>query len=181
MILKNNAKFEEELKCCFKINMRNLTNFDPSTYKFWSEHSQVVKICTLMGPFWQKYIMLELKKYRGVIFHDTEKWCEIWRKADMWFGKWPEEFDKFSPELSEVSKLGLWWDLFMQSRKCVGLKFTEELCVMKRKNDAKFEEEWTCRFKINMKNLTDIYQSTWKSQKFALYWAPFDQSIKCLG
>ena len=31
---------------------------------------------------------------------------------------------------------------------------------MKRKNDAKFEEEWTCRFKINMKNLTDIYQST---------------------
>ena len=122
MILKNNAKFEEELKCCFKINMRNLTNFDPSTYKFWSERSQVTKICTLMGPFWPKYIMLELKKYREVIFHDTEKWCEIWRKADMWFGKWPEEFDKFSPKHLKVSKICTMLGSFWPEYKMFGLK-----------------------------------------------------------
>ena len=29
--MKNNAKFEEELTCHFKIDMRNLMNFDPST------------------------------------------------------------------------------------------------------------------------------------------------------
>ena len=31
--MKNDAKFEEELACYFKIGMRNLTNSDPSTQK----------------------------------------------------------------------------------------------------------------------------------------------------
>ena len=31
MTLKSNAKFEEELTCCFKVDMGNLMNFDPST------------------------------------------------------------------------------------------------------------------------------------------------------
>ena len=46
---------------------------------------------------------------------------------------------------------------------------------MTMKNDEKFEEELTCCFKIDMRNLTDFDQSTQKSQKFALQWAPFDQ------
>ena len=29
--IKNYAKFEEELTCHFKVDMRNFTNFDPST------------------------------------------------------------------------------------------------------------------------------------------------------
>ena len=33
MTMNNDAKFEEELTCRFKIDMRNLTNFDPSTRK----------------------------------------------------------------------------------------------------------------------------------------------------
>ena len=86
----------------------------------------------------------------------------------MWFGKWHKEFGKFSPEHLKVSKLGLWWDPFVQSRKCMSLKFTEELCVMKMKNDAKFEEELTCQFKIDMSNLMNFESSTWKSQKFEL-------------
>ena len=31
MTMKNDAKFEEELTCQLKIDMRNLTNVDPST------------------------------------------------------------------------------------------------------------------------------------------------------
>ena len=34
MTMKNGAKFDEELTCRFKIDMRNLPNFDPSTRKF---------------------------------------------------------------------------------------------------------------------------------------------------
>ena len=30
MIMKNDAEFGEELTCHFKINIRNLTNFDPA-------------------------------------------------------------------------------------------------------------------------------------------------------
>ena len=33
MAMKNAVKFEKELSCHFKIDMRNLTNFDPSTRK----------------------------------------------------------------------------------------------------------------------------------------------------
>ena len=42
----------------------------------------------------------------------------------------------------------------------MSLKFTEVLYVMKMKNDAKFEEELTCRFKIEMRNLTNFDPST---------------------
>ena len=33
MTMKNDTKIEKELTCQFKTNMRNLTNFDPSTQK----------------------------------------------------------------------------------------------------------------------------------------------------
>ena len=35
-------------------------------------------------------------------------------------------------------------------------------------NDAKIDKELTCRFKIDMRNLTNFDASTQKSQKFAL-------------
>ena len=43
-------------------NDKNLVNFDPST--------QFSKICTVICPFDQK-------KYRGIIFNDTEELCKI--------------------------------------------------------------------------------------------------------
>ena len=52
-----------------------------------------------------KYILFELKKYRGVMFYDTEEWCKIWRKTDLWFGKW-QEFGIFSLEYSKVILMG---------------------------------------------------------------------------
>ena len=93
-----------------KRNWLVVQNWHKEFDKFWPEHLEVSKICTLMGSFRPKYIIFELKKYRGVIFHDTEEWCKIWRKTDLLFEKWQEEFGKFSPEHSKVPKLRLWWD-----------------------------------------------------------------------
>ena len=45
--------------------------------------------------------------------------------------------------------------------------------------DTKFREKLTCRFKIDMKNLTNFDVNTRKSQKFSLQWGPFEQSIYC--
>ena len=74
--------------------------------KFWPEHSKVWKISTLMGSFWRKYIiMFKLKKYRGVMFHDTEEWCKLWRGIELLFLNWHEKFDEFWPEHSKVSKI----------------------------------------------------------------------------
>ena len=33
--------------------------------EFWPEHSKISKICTLMGFFWTKYIMFDVKKSMG--------------------------------------------------------------------------------------------------------------------
>ena len=77
-----------------------------------------------------------------------------------------KEFHKFSSEHSKVSKVELWWDPFIQSRKYVSLKFTEKLCIMTMKNDTKIEEKLTCRLKIDMRNFINFDLSTRKSKKF---------------
>ena len=59
MTLKSDAKFKDKLTCGFKYDIRNLVNFHPSTQKSKS--------------FCSRYMRFELKKYRGVIFHDTEQ------------------------------------------------------------------------------------------------------------
>ena len=59
----------------------------------------------------------------------------------------------------------------------MSLKFTGELCVIKMKNNAKFEEELTCQFIIGMRNLTNFDPSTRKSHKLVPQWTAFDQSI----
>ena len=140
--IKNNTNFEEELTCRFKIDMRNF-------YKFWPGHSKVSKICTSMDSFWAKYIISELKKYRGFMFHHIEDWCKFEEKLTCGLENDIEEFGKFLPGHLNVSKLGLWWNTVIQSKKLLSLKFTEELCIIAMKNVTKFEEKLTCCFKID--------------------------------
>ena len=134
--------------------------------KFSPEHLKVSKLGLWWDPLIQSKKKYELKIYRGIMLHDNEEWCKIWRKTDLSFGKRHEEFGNFSPEHSKVWKLEIWWDCFVQSKECMSLKSTEEFCVMAMKNHTKIEEELTCRFKINMRNFTNFDPSTQKSKKF---------------
>ena len=66
MTKKKGAKFGKELtgsKLTFK-------EFN----KFWHKQLKISKICTLMGCFWPKYIMFQLRKYREVMFDGTQDW-----------------------------------------------------------------------------------------------------------
>ena len=65
MTLKSDTKFKEKLTWSLKYDMRNLVNFHQTTQKSENFFS--------MGSFCPKYTRFELQKYRGVIFHDTEK------------------------------------------------------------------------------------------------------------
>ena len=65
-----------------------MTNFDPSTRK-------VSKIFILMGSFWAKYILLELKKYRGIMLWLWLQWIcivlywnfyRVWLFLMIWLG-----------------------------------------------------------------------------------------------
>ena len=53
MTLKNDAKFEEKLTLGSKNDMRNLV--------------ESLKICIFMGYFCRKYVMSELRRFRGVV------------------------------------------------------------------------------------------------------------------
>ena len=44
----------------------------------------------------------------------------------------------------------------------MSLKFTEELCIMTIKSDAKFEDELTCCFRIDMRNLAIFHSKVSK-------------------
>ena len=63
-------------------------------------------------------------------------------KTDFCFQKWHEEFGKFSPKHLKVSKLGLWWDSFSQSKKCMSLKFTGEILSWQWKKMQNWKKKW---------------------------------------
>ena len=93
MKLKRDIKFGWESTPRFKIGIRN---------KMWPEHSKIWKNVILIGSFWAKYIFLELKKYRGIIFHETEERNKVWRGIDLSFQNWHNEFDKIWPKHLKV-------------------------------------------------------------------------------
>ena len=99
--------------------------------KFWPEGSKLWKIFPLMGYLCAKYILFELKKYRGVIFHETEEEYKILSGIDSSFQNWHKEFDKIWPEHMKVSKifilLGSFWGkyIFFELKKYRGIIFHE--------------------------------------------------------
>ena len=88
-------------------------------------------------------------------------------KTDLWFRKWHEEYGSFTRALESL-KIGILMGSFNPKQKKYELKSTGELCVMTMKNDAKFEEELTCHFKIDKRNLTNFDLSGRKTQRFLL-------------
>ena len=66
MALNIDATSERKLTRAFKNDMRNLANFHQSMFKS-------LKIGTLMGSFYPKQKMYELKIYRGHFYHDNEE------------------------------------------------------------------------------------------------------------
>ena len=66
MAQNTDATFKRKLTWAFKNGMRNLANFHQSMF-------QSLKIGTLMGFFYPKKKIYELKIYRGVLRHENEE------------------------------------------------------------------------------------------------------------
>ena len=45
--------------------------------EFWPKYSKVSKNFTFIGYYSAMYLMFDLKKYSGVILHNTEEGCKI--------------------------------------------------------------------------------------------------------
>ena len=123
------------------------------------KHSKISKIFTLMSCFWPKYKIFELKKvqrsyvwWHWILIQNFKKnWLVL---SKLPWGIW----QIFTRACSKV--LGP----FIQSTKCMDFEFTGEWCVMTMKSNSKFEEDLTCRFKIDRRNLMIFDSSTQKSQ-----------------
>ena len=64
----------------------------------------------------------------------------------------------------KVWKFAFWLDPFVQSIQIFRWKSTEELCLMKLKSDAKFEEKLTLGSKNDMRNLVNFNVTSGKSE-----------------
>ena len=116
------------------------------------------KTCKVFNV-WSKKLQRNYLSWHWRVMQNLKKnWLVVWKMTGIC---------KFLPEQLKVSKLGFWWDPFIQSRKSMSLKSIEELCAMTIKNDANFEKELTCHFKVDMRNLMNFGPSTWKSRKFS--------------
>ena len=152
---------KEKLTCGFKYDMRNLVNFHPTTQK--SENF------TSMGYFCPKYMRFELKKYRGVIFHDTEQWCKTWINPDLEVSKMAWGIGWTFIRALKSLKIINWWSLFVQSIYiymyiCFSKKISEELCIMALKGDSEFKGKLICGLKKDIRNLLNFHVSSWKSK-----------------
>ena len=133
MTLRNDEKSEEELTCRFKIDIRNLMNFDRGvmfnctqdwckvwrktglwfqklTWGIWQIFTRALKsleIGTLMAYFYLKLKTNELINCGGVMCHDNDEWCKIWRGIDLSVQNWHEEFDNFDQSTQKSQKFAL--------------------------------------------------------------------------
>ena len=98
MTLKGDANFEEKL-VVWKM-----------TWGIWPIFIRAIeslKFGILMGSFnpnWQKY---ELQIHRGVMCHDNEEWCKIWKGIDLSFQNLHDGFDEFWTQHLKVSKFSI--------------------------------------------------------------------------
>ena len=74
----------------------------------------------------------------------TKECCKIWRKTDLWFGKWQEEFGKFSSEHVKVSKLVFSWDPFRQSRNWLDENWHKEFGELENSKVSKIYTSMSC-------------------------------------
>ena len=101
--------FEKQLKRNWLVQ-----NWHEEFTKCWPKHWKISKICTLMGCFSSKYIMLQLRKYREVMFDGTQDGQKKLREN--WF---------------VVSKMkGIWWILIRALKSPKNLHFDWSFLVM---------------------------------------------------
>ena len=162
------VSWEITLLYCFSWNYISFGPKEPikvQNFRLLSAHVKIRQLCNLISFFCWKYIKFQIEKYKGVVSHDTEEWCKIWRKTDLSFQKW-QEFAEFWPEHSKVSKIWIFIGSFsgkhitfdLKKYSGVILHCTEKWCKIWRKNDLWFRK-WHKKF-------GKFDQSTWKCRNW---------------
>ena len=134
---------------------------------------QVLRIFTLIGSFLATYVTFNLKMYKWGIFHDKEKWCkwksEKWKvRLVVWKMTWGIWL-AFTRALESL-KIRLWWDPFIQRRKCMSLKIyrgvmyhgNETWCNVWREIDVLILTRGIWRIVTRVLKMSFFMSSFWK-------------------
>ena len=125
-------------------------------WKFtWAVKS--LKFCTLMGSFYPNHIKFQPKKYRRVISHDTEEWCKVYRKTDLWFQIWHEEFGEFSLNHSKVWKFLVDGLILSKVYKVLVTKMQRSYLSWHWTVMQNLNKPWPCGFKNGMRNWMNFH------------------------
>ena len=134
--------------------MRNLVNSHPTT--------QNSKHFTLMGYSCQKYMRFELKKYKGVIFHDTLMKSDAKFEEKLTLGSKNHMRNLVNFNLSSGNSENLHFDVLLLEYQVLAKKSTK-LSIMTLKKDPNFEEKLTFYLENDMSNLVNVNLSSGKS------------------
>ena len=122
-------------------------------WQIFTRALESLKIGTLMGSFYPKLKMYEVKTCWGVMCHDNEEWWKSWRGIDFSVQNWHEEFNEFWPEHTKISQIctliGCFWSKYIMFglEKYRGVMFdgTDYWCKTWRKIGLCFQKKktWT--------------------------------------
>ena len=158
MKLKRDKKFGEELTCCFKIGIRNLTNFHPSTLKSQNFHFN--------GLLRSKVYIVWAKK--------------VQRSNLSWNWRGIQNLERNRLVVSKLPS-GI-WQILTRALECLkNLCFSglllSKLYIVWAKKEQRNNLWWNWRgrqtlernrrFKLGIRNSTNFDPSTRKSQKFS--------------
>ena len=143
------------------------------TWEIWqilTRANKILKIGTLMTSFCLKLKMYELKTYRGVMCHNSKKWCKNWREIDLSVQNWHEEFDEFWTGHKNLHFNGL---LLTKVCNIWAKKSIGEFCLMTQNIEATSKAKLTHAFKNDMRNLANFCQSMFESLKIGALMGSF--------
>ena len=143
--------------------------FQKLTWVIWQIFTRALEslqIGTLMASFCLKLKIYELLLDRGVVCYGNEELCKVWRGIDLSVQNWPEEFDKFWPKHSKISRKCTFNRLLLIKVNTISAKKSiEELFLTALNIDSKFDRKTTCAFKNGTRNLANFDQSLFGSLK----------------
>ena len=145
--------------------------------KFLPEHSKFPIICILMGCFSPKYIMLKLRKNRGIMFDGNEHWCKFWRKTDLCFQKWHDEIDKMSPEHVRKSKNCNFYWIFLSKVEMYEFKISRGVMYHDNKEWFKIWRGLDLSVQNRLEEINKFWPKHSEISKFCFLLGCFWQSI----
>ena len=143
-------------------------------FRLWNAQVKFHQIGTFLGSFCWKYIKFQLKGYRGVMSHDIEVWCKIWKKKWLFVSKMPRIWWILIWALKSLKKLHFDWSILCKiynvwpkkvQRSCISCHW--RVCKVWKKNWL----ENNCLFIKTLENVKIM----------VLSWDPFVQSRKYMS